>query len=394
MSLWWTRREDLDGQQVALIEDLALHEDFLILGPPGSGKTNVLLRRAQFVRMQDMPSVLVLTFTRPLVEFVRTGCVDDQNREIFPRSCVLTLESWIRDLYEQHDEELPQEPAGQDAFKRRKEALAQGALKFKAQGRLPKYDALFVDEVQDLYEPELKLLRQWSDVLFLAGDARQQIFDGPTGMAEAHRIVPAGNRKTLSFHYRLAPEICKMADKLLNATGADSLKSTSHYKGPKPGRIDVNGPMNRDAQLAQCAEKLKAQIRVYGDLIRQGDRLGVIVSRKDDREAVWQYLERDPELAGKSKIIRANDGTADDREYDPAFDPDHPISILTLKGCKGIEFRAMHWLFCERDSHHHTLELYYTMITRAKTSIDITYDGQLPQAIARSHSSSGKTLWQ
>ena len=70
MSLWWAKKEQLDEYQLALIEGLPLRESYLILGPPGSGKTNVLLRRAQFVRGQDMPNVLVLTFTRPLTEFL------------------------------------------------------------------------------------------------------------------------------------------------------------------------------------------------------------------------------------------------------------------------------------------------------------------------------------
>ena len=70
MSLWWAKREQLDEYQLRLIEDLPLRQNHLVLGPPGSGKTNVLLRRAQFVRGQEMPNVLVVTFTRPLTEFI------------------------------------------------------------------------------------------------------------------------------------------------------------------------------------------------------------------------------------------------------------------------------------------------------------------------------------
>ena len=107
MSLWWTRRDQLDEEQLRMIERLPLREDHLILGPPGSGKTNVLLRRAQFVRSQGMPNVLVLSFTRPLSEFVKTGCNDDRGREIFPRSLVTTIESWTRMLYKEHGVDLP-----------------------------------------------------------------------------------------------------------------------------------------------------------------------------------------------------------------------------------------------------------------------------------------------
>jgi superfamily I DNA/RNA helicase len=80
MSLWWARKDQLDPAQLRLIEQLPLRESCLVLGPPGCGKTNVLLRRAQFVRSQEMPNVLVLAFTRALTEFIKTGCLDPQKR--------------------------------------------------------------------------------------------------------------------------------------------------------------------------------------------------------------------------------------------------------------------------------------------------------------------------
>src|SRR5690348_15297209 len=107
MSLWWARRDQLDREQVRMIEKLPLHGSHLILGPPGSGKTNVLLRRAQYVRTQGLANVLVLSFTRPLTEFVKTGCYDDQRREIFPPALVSTIESWTRSLFKEHGQPIP-----------------------------------------------------------------------------------------------------------------------------------------------------------------------------------------------------------------------------------------------------------------------------------------------
>src|SRR5882724_4891169 len=124
-TLWWTKKEQLDKDQIGLIEKLPLRETFLVVGPPGSGKTNVLLRRAQFVRGQNMPNVLVLTFTRPLTEFVKTGCFDLQDREIFPQSCVTTLESWQRSLYRQHRAMIPVTAPTLTEWKRQ---LAAGAM--------------------------------------------------------------------------------------------------------------------------------------------------------------------------------------------------------------------------------------------------------------------------
>src|ERR1035438_8092838 len=170
-SLWWVKKDQLDRDQIALIENLPLRESFLILGSPGSGKTNVLVRRAQFVRGQNMPNVLLLTFTRPLTEFVKTGCYDAQGKEIFPQSCVTTLESWQRWLYAQYGESLPVvAPGDLTEWKRQ---LSLGAQAFFGQRHLPPYDALFVDEAQDLLPEEVDLIAQWSPVLFFVGDDRR-----------------------------------------------------------------------------------------------------------------------------------------------------------------------------------------------------------------------------
>ncbi|MGA3212030.1 MAG: UvrD-helicase domain-containing protein [Terriglobales bacterium] len=305
MSLWWVQKNQLDIHQLELIEKLPLQESWLIVGPPGSGKTNVLLRRAQFVRTQDMPNVLVLTFTRALVEFVKTGCYDAENREIFPEALVTTIESWIRWLYAQHEEQLPPAENDLNIWKQR---LAAGALPFQRRGRVPKYDALFIDEAQDLLPEEVALLAQWSSVLFVVGDDRQRIFAGLDGLPEVRKIILASHEKALPFHYRIAPEICRMADRIFVPTAGKSLASTEHYQGPSPATIDIQErPLGKTEQMDLMAAKLKDQIRVYADLLKAGDKLGIIVARRDDRDVVFRHLEADPDLVGRSKVIRARD---------------------------------------------------------------------------------------
>jgi hypothetical protein len=75
------------------------------------------------------------------------------------------LESWLRDLYSQHDEDLPDEMPNLLGWKK---ALAAGAVGFRAQNRVPRYDTIFIDEAQDLLDDEIELIAQWSPVLFLA----------------------------------------------------------------------------------------------------------------------------------------------------------------------------------------------------------------------------------
>lgn len=392
MSLWWAKKEQLDAEQLRMIEQLGLRENHLVLGPPGSGKTNVLLRRAQYVRSQAITNVLVLSFTRPLAEFVKTGCYDG-NREIFPPNLVSTIESWIRSLYADHNMRPPNTDAIQD-FGERKAFLATDAMQFAASTRVPVIETIFVDEAQDLLAEEVALMRARSSNLFLVGDDHQKIHEYAPGLDIAVRAqVPSLNEETLLWHYRLAPELCAMADKIQQPQGGGSLLSTSHYDGPRPGRVETHGRLNRPAQIADAANRIKDQLRAYSDLIAQGDRLGVIVPRRDDRTAIFEAFEADPDLAGKAQIIKARSGTADDRGYNPAFDDQSPIAILTEKGVKGLEFRAAHWLFCDELAHYRTTESYYTVVTRPKSRLDLYYETDLPMKLAKSYSPPADTDW-
>ena len=265
MSLWWVSKNELDPEQTALIEDLPLRRDFLVLGPPGCGKTNILLRRAQFVRGQNMPNVLVLSFTRPLTEFVKTGCIDDQGREIFPQNCISTIESWLRSLYRRHSVDLP---TIEGSFTERKRALASGAVAFAQSNRMPLYDTLFVDEAQDLLQEEVEVIAAWSRQRFFVGDDRQKIHAESEGLDPVRQLIPADCARTLQFHYRLAPEICRAADRILVPHGGKSLESTCHYNGPAPASVTVQpNAQTPNEQLSAATDRLKQQVRVYEDLI-------------------------------------------------------------------------------------------------------------------------------
>lgn len=391
MSLWWVRKEQLDPDQVALIESLPLKGSYLVVGPPGSGKTNVLLRRAQFVRSQNMPRVLVLSFTRALTEFVKTGCYDTQGREVFPESLVNTIESWLRGLITKAGEELPDEPTsgGLIAWKR---VLAERALELCRRRRVPKYDALFVDEAQDLIAEEVALLLEWSDNLFFVGDDRQKLYGHAEGLAAVRGMIPGLVTKKLRFHYRIVKKICRAADRILVTEGGESLERTSQYNGPQPGEIAYRPAGEpRETQVAAVAAALREQVRVYADLIRAGDRIGVVTARRAARDDLLELLESDPELSGKCQIIRARD--EGERGYDPSFDAETPICLLTTKGCKGLEFRALHWLFADEDAWMHKDEDYYTVVTRAKTSLAVYYRDKVPEVLVRAHAESGGDLW-
>jgi superfamily I DNA/RNA helicase len=68
---WWLDPSQLDDSQKKLLVEKP-ETQLLIVGPPGSGKTNLLVLRANYVR-SVAPRILLLTFTRTLSEFLRSG---------------------------------------------------------------------------------------------------------------------------------------------------------------------------------------------------------------------------------------------------------------------------------------------------------------------------------
>src|SRR5690349_13027729 len=94
---WWVKLGQLDDDQKRIIP-LALNEDHLVVGPPGSGKTNLLLLRANYVVRAGQPNILLLVFTRTLQEFLATGAA----QYAFAPSRIKTTRKWALQFLRQH----------------------------------------------------------------------------------------------------------------------------------------------------------------------------------------------------------------------------------------------------------------------------------------------------
>ena len=109
---WWVSTSDLDEKQLEIL--VAPREtEMLIVGPPGSGKTNILMLRANYVR-SVAPRIMLLTFTRTLTEFLRAGPNVGRADQI-QVSEIKTFMGWAKELIRQNGGLPPAEAGSFDA---------------------------------------------------------------------------------------------------------------------------------------------------------------------------------------------------------------------------------------------------------------------------------------
>ena len=69
---WWKERGDLDDSQEEIIR-LPADGKYLVIGPPGCGKTNLLVLRGAYLYKSQYKNIAVITFALGLADFIRTG---------------------------------------------------------------------------------------------------------------------------------------------------------------------------------------------------------------------------------------------------------------------------------------------------------------------------------
>lgn len=350
---WWVSKDELDATQLAFI-NLPPQGRYQLEGPAGSGKTNLLLLRAQFVAGQGDKNILVITFTRSLSRFLRSGLVATGLMEA---DQVRTFHSWARQhikLYLKQDILDSNHDFDDEVREKTVELLRQANKKVPSKKLI---NSVFIDEAQDLTAEEIACLTEISDNVCVCGDLKQSIYHR-NGLDAAVELKLT--KFTLTNHYRIGHSIARVADRVLPpATPAESLEATSNYNDKKMGKstAELHRLASRDAQFDRMLEILDVQTSAYA-----GDRIGILCGKRETAREVHERLA-DTELA-PLVCCHLVDGTD--------FSSDAQIHIMTMHSSKGVEFRAVHMFGIEelKSGHMSNPTLAYTAVTRAKTALN------------------------
>ena len=360
-STWWRKLEDLDEAQKNFIQ-LPPQGRFLLEGPPGSGKTNLLLLRAQFVAGAGDKNVLIVTYTTVLADFIRSGIA---LKNLISTSQIRTFHSWAAEHIRQYLGCAAVPIKDNDFNDKARVKLLEAVLKANKKAPSKKlYSAIFVDEAQDLAVAELESLLCLSDNVCICGDVRQGLYD-KDGMTAAKRL---GLKKhTLKTHYRIGQRIARVADRLMPPKdGQPTLEATCNYNPKLQGEssAEMHECDSRGDQFEQMLNLIRVQLDAFKD-----EMIGVFCGRKETRQELRQRF--DATNIGDKVCVHGVDPNA-------SFEGPRRIHVLTIHSAKGTEFRAVHLYGTEelRKFPMNRREIGFTAITRAKTALNAFRTGE------------------
>ena len=276
---WWRSTQELDEDQRAIIQIPTDYGNHLVTGPPGCGKTNILLLRASYLRSANMGNCAILVFTKTLREFIAAG--SSQSTAMLPANRIQTHAAWTLGLlqrlgrqFEPSREDLSYDEARTERHRALEAAVQEAGLGSNY------YNSILLDEVQDYWACEVELLARLTRRLFAVGDRRQRIYDRNEGILAAREVGCAELR--LHNHYRMGRAICRVADRLLPTEGDDRLEKYCQYDERElPSRVSIHREEDVPRQLARLTVSLDEQVRAYPN-----EWLGVFAVRRETRDEI------------------------------------------------------------------------------------------------------------
>lgn len=356
---WWTQPEQLDSNQKEVVA-LPLSGDHLVIGPPGSGKTNLLILRGAHLYGAGVQNIVVLTFGRVLREFLATG----SDNYTFPASKIQTYIRWGATLLSENG--ISFDDSGK--FDVVRERLRLGLQELAARGDPSNlHECILVDEAQDYSAEEMEIIRSFGKQIFAVGDNRQRIYRAQGAIDFLSSI--ATSTKELPYHYRNGLKVCRVADGIRGVVDHETgMEASSNYDETEyPSTVNVRAGQSIDQQAAIAISEIETQLRAYPD-----GMIGVLCPRHDELDKVSKILLASS-LADRVQLQQYAEG------YE-AFEPERRVIVATIHGAKGLEFRALHLLGMDKISKFpkNQRNLAYTAVTRAKTSLGIYSDSNLP----------------
>lgn len=249
------------------------------------------------------------------------------------------------------------------------------------------FDAVIVDETQDLGPQELRFLAalagEGADSLTLVGDAGQRIYPNRTSLRELG-IDVRGRTRTLSLNYRTTEQIYRFAEAILgnevdDMEGGTERRRTTYslFTGPEPALCGYRTPTEQYTAVAEQVSRQCATGRLPGEI-------AILAQSRYSLTGAQTALAR----AGIACQMLGREHT---------IAPGH-VTLATIHRAKGMEFKSVivigasddavqRHLPSDADEQRMTLEqernLLYVAVTRARDELTVCWTGKPSRFLAR-----------
>ena len=339
--------KELEAQpeQLEVLEH-PLDRSLFVVGPPGSGKTVLAVRRAQAAaKAGDTSLVRIVTFNRMLRRLLKL--MDDGGR-----LHVFTMHTFIWRHYERLTGFPPPRLKEHEYdWNSMLEAL-HGPMRASFCMK-----HLVVDEGQDLPEGFFRYAsRHVSNVMTVFADENQALGDRHTTLKQIKRAAGLPDPVILKRNHRNTPEIARLAE---------------HFHGGRLPAATVLRSSSEEIPRLVCSQNLEdTVIRIWIQFRNQGGSIGVIVDQKPFGRALYAKLSR---KLSNSRV----DIYDSDKKNEGSINVLKPgVTIVNRRSAKGQEFDTAfileldEFIPCVSEPMRRAM---YMMCTRARDNLFLVY---------------------
>jgi hypothetical protein len=263
-------------------------------------------------------------------------------------------------------------------------ALSARAIDLLTSGQVAsEFDAVLVDELQDLQAGELRFLKALCRTpgdLMLVGDAGQRIYGAGFSLGSLG-IEVRGRAYILKVNYRTTEQIREHADRVLGDPTDDMDGDTETRRNT---RSLVQGP----APTLQAHRSGKAEVDAAAALVRQ------LLADKFPAPSIAVFARTNHQLDAMATALRALDIPTHLLRDDEDLENTTGVRLGTMHRAKGLEYRAVIVLGCsdknlphantlkdieDPNDREHTIQaerqLLYVAMTRARERLHLSWSG-------------------
>lgn len=342
--------EDLSKEQ-DLIYGLDLDGNYLVSGPPGTGKSVMALYRAQVLTFDDREPA-VLMYSKVLQQYTEQAA-----DEMEVAGYVTTFHKWFWDFWRQHYKTNP--PTVADSSY--EVDWAQIAQLFVADppplGGLPD---LIVDEGQDLPLGFFRIARFIARNITVFADENQRLFDNNSTLREIETAIGAREHLSLVRNHRNTVEIAAVAAKYYSGAPT-GLPDPPERHGDKP-------TLTRYASTDEFVDFVARYARAHTNLT-----IGIACGSQPTQRKFYQALIK------RKLPVPVQQYISGDRRH-RLLDFDSPtVTLVHYKSLKGLEFDALFVPELQQvtadPTSAATRMMFYVVMSRACHELHLSWSG-------------------